>query len=40
MRFLLRKIGLYAFIAWAALTLNFLIPSLMPGDPVSILIAG
>ena len=40
MRFLLRKIGLYAFIAWAALTLNFLIPRLMPGDPVSILIAG
>src|SRR5699024_3954826 len=35
-----RKIGLYAFIAWAALTLNFLIPRLMPGDPVSILIAG
>lgn len=40
MRFLLRKLGLYAFIAWAALTLNFLIPRLMPGDPVSILIAG
>src|SRR5699024_5218979 len=40
MRFLLRKIGLYAFIAWAALTLTFLIPRLMPGDPGSILIAG
>lgn len=40
MRYLLRKIGLYAFIAWAALTLNFLIPRLMPGDPVSILLAG
>lgn len=40
MKFLLRKLGLYAFIAWAALTLNFLIPRLMPGDPVSILIAG
>lgn len=38
MRFLLRKIGLYAFIAWAALTLNFLIPRLMPGDPVSLLV--
>ena len=40
MRYLLRKVGLYAFIAWAALTLNFLIPRLMPGDPVSILLAG
>lgn len=40
MRYLLRKIALYAFIAWAALTLNFLIPRLMPGDPVSILLAG
>ncbi|WP_193105345.1 ABC transporter permease [Brachybacterium sp. FME24] len=40
MKFLLRKLGLYAFIAWAALTLNFLIPRMMPGDPVSILIAG
>src|SRR5699024_9670353 len=40
MRYLLRKIGLYASIAWAALTLNFLIPRLMPGDPVSILLAG
>lgn len=40
MKFLLRKLGLYAFIAWAALTLNFLIRRLMPGDPVSILIAG
>jgi len=40
MKFLLRKIGLYVFIAWAALTLNFLLPRLMPGDPVSILLAG
>src|SRR5699024_7095062 len=40
MRFLLRKVGLYAFIAWAALTRSFLIPRLMPGDPVSVLIAG
>ena len=40
MRYLLKKLGLYAFIAWAALTLNFLIPRLMPGDPVRVLIAG
>lgn len=38
MKYLARKIGLYAFIAWAALTLNFLIPRLMPGDPVTLLL--
>lgn len=38
MKYLARKIALYAFIAWAAITLNFLIPRMMPGDPVSLLI--
>lgn len=38
MTFLLRKVLLYGFIAWAALTLNFLIPRLMPGDPVTLLL--
>ena len=38
MKYLLRKVGLYAFIAWAAITLNFLIPRLMPGDPVALLV--
>jgi peptide/nickel transport system permease protein len=37
-KYLLRKVLLYAFIAWAALTMNFLIPRLMPGDPVSLLV--
>jgi peptide/nickel transport system permease protein len=37
-RFLLRRIGFYAITAWAAVTLNFLIPRLMPGDPVQSLI--
>ena len=37
MKFLLRKVMLYVFIAWAALTLNFLIPRLMPGDPMVLL---
>ncbi|NLS09756.1 ABC transporter permease [Nesterenkonia sp. MY13] len=37
MKFLLRKVMLYVFIAWAALTLNFLIPRLMPGDPLVLL---
>lgn len=38
MKYLLRKVMLYAFIAWAALTLNFLIPRLMPGNPIALLI--
>lgn len=38
MKYLARKIALYVFIAWAALTLNFLIPRLMPGDPVTLLL--
>lgn len=38
MKYLLRKLGLYVFIAWAAVTLNFLVPRLMPGDPVGLLI--
>lgn len=37
MKYLLRKIMLYGFILWAAITLNFLIPRLMPGDPVTLL---
>lgn len=37
MRYLLRKIALYLFIAWSAITLNFLIPRLMPGDPIDLL---
>lgn len=38
MKYLMRKVMLYAFIAWAALTLNFLIPRMMPGDPVALLV--
>jgi peptide/nickel transport system permease protein len=34
-RFALRRLGFYALAGWAALTLNFLLPRLMPGDPVS-----
>lgn len=32
-RFLFRRIGFYAVTAWAAITMNFLIPRLMPGSP-------
>ncbi len=34
-----RRLGFYALAAWAALTLNFLIPRLMPGDPASAIFA-
>lgn len=39
MRFLLRRLGFYLVTAWAAVTINFLIPRLMPGDPVQVLLA-
>ena len=35
MRFLARRIGFYLVTAWAALTINFLLPRLMPGSPVA-----
>ncbi len=34
MRFVLRRLGFYAFAVWVALTLNFLLPRLMPGSPI------
>lgn len=36
---LLQRLGLYAVAAWFALTLNFLLPRMMPGDPVQALFA-
>jgi peptide/nickel transport system permease protein len=36
---LLPRLGLYALAAWFALTLNFLLPRLMPGDPAQALFA-
>lgn len=35
MAYLLRRLGFYLIAAWASLTLNFLLPRLMPGDPAS-----
>jgi peptide/nickel transport system permease protein len=32
MRFILQRLGFYLLAAWAALTLNFFLPRLMPGD--------
>lgn len=37
MRYLLRRIGFFVLTLWAALTLNFFIPRLMPGSPVDAL---
>ncbi len=39
MSFLLRRIAFYVFTAWAAITINFFLPRLIPGDPVQSLIA-
>jgi peptide/nickel transport system permease protein len=39
MRFYIQKFGFYVVALWAAVTLNFLIPRLMPGNPVDILIS-
>lgn len=39
MRMLMRRLGFYGLAAWAALTINFLLPRLMPGDPATALFA-
>ena len=39
MRFLLRRLGFYLLAAWFAVTLNFFLPRLMPGDPATALFA-
>jgi peptide/nickel transport system permease protein len=36
MTFLARRLGLYLVTAWAAITLNFFIPRMMPGNPAEI----
>ena len=33
MRFVLRRLGFFVLTLWAALTLNFFLPRLMPGNP-------
>ncbi|HVV23767.1 MAG TPA: ABC transporter permease [Pseudonocardiaceae bacterium] len=38
MRVVLRKLGFYLLTAWVAISLNFVIPRIMPGDPVDNLI--
>ncbi|TMK73991.1 MAG: ABC transporter permease [Actinobacteria bacterium] len=34
MRWFARRLAFYAFALWVALTINFLLPRLMPGDPL------
>ncbi|HLZ62539.1 MAG TPA: ABC transporter permease [Ktedonosporobacter sp.] len=38
MRFIIRRIGFYLITLWAALTLNFILPRLVPGDPAEAII--
>ena len=35
MRYLYRRIIFYLVALWASLTINFFLPRMMPGDPVS-----
>jgi peptide/nickel transport system permease protein len=39
MTYLARRLGFYLVAAWAAVTMNFFIPRLMPGNPVEILVS-
>jgi peptide/nickel transport system permease protein len=34
MRWLIRRLGFYVFAIWVSLTISFLLPRLMPGDPL------
>jgi peptide/nickel transport system permease protein len=39
MRFVLRRVGFFLLTLWAALTINFIIPRLMPGNPAIAMMA-
>ncbi len=39
MKFLLRRLALLLLTGWAAITLNFVLPRLMPGDPIEAMLA-
>jgi peptide/nickel transport system permease protein len=38
-RFFVRRLGFYLVTVWAALTINFLIPRMMPGNPIQSLVS-
>ena len=35
MRYILRRLGFYLVALWAAVTLDFFLPRLLPGDPAA-----
>ena len=39
MQFIVRRLGFYVVAAWVALTINFLIPHVLPGTPVEAMLA-
>ena len=39
MTFLLRRLGFYVVAAWAAITINFVIPHLLPSNPVQVMMS-
>src|SRR5579871_1390315 len=39
MRYVLRRLGFFAVTLWAAVSLNFLIPRLMPGNPALVILS-
>lgn len=39
MSFVLKRLGFYLLAAWVAITINFLLPRLMPGDPATAMFA-
>ena len=39
MNYILRRFGFYLAAFWVSITLNFFLPRLMPGDPVSRMVA-
>jgi peptide/nickel transport system permease protein len=39
MRFALRRLGFFVLTLWAAVTINFLLPRLMPGNPAIVMMA-
>ena len=39
MEYFLRRLGFYLVALWVAVTMNFLLPRMMPGDPIDAIIA-
>ena len=39
MPYLLKKLGLFVLTLWAAVTLNFILPRIMPGSPLDAALA-